>query len=481
MLINGQWLAGSSAFPSLNPATAETIDQVPLATRGDVERAVEAARTASVAWRGLGVSGRANALTGALEALRSAYGDEGAATPLKELITREVGKRLPEADVEVTESADILEYFIGSAHTLLASETLTLDKTLWPNKASTVVYEPVGVVGVIKPWNYPLELPIWSIAPALLAGNTVVFKPSEDSSLVGIALARIFGDSVPDGVINMVTGPAEVGRMLVEADVDMISFTGSIAAGTEIASHCGAKMRRCTMELGGNDAAIVLADADIELTSNGLTWGCFCNSGQVCVRPKRVFVHDSIAETLTEAVIRKTKLLRKDVDFGPLINEGQLEAVQRQVADAKRAGARVLCGGERLSAEGYYFAPTIITDVDCSKGLMQEECFGPVMPIATFASNDDALRLANQGVYGLGGSVWTRDLARGRQIAEALECGMVWVNDVNVAFPQAPWGGRKSSGIGTELGKWGLHEYVIPKHISLDTSDEQRRAWWYPY
>lgn len=481
MLINGQWLTAASTFPSIDPATNEIIDQVPLATADHVKRAVDAARGALPAWRELGVSARANALTGALERLREAYGEEGTSTPLKDLITREVGKRLPEADVEVTESADIVEYFVGSAQSLLARETLALDKNLWPTKSSTVIYDPVGVIAVIKPWNYPLELPLWSIVPALLAGNTVVFKPAEDSSLVGIELARLLSPFVPPGVLNLITGPADVGRMLVDAEIDMVSFTGSITAGEEIASRCRAKMRRCTMELGGNDAAIVLPDADLELTANGLTWGCFCNSGQVCVRPKRVFVHKEIADELVAKVVQKTEALRKDIDFGPLINENQLNVVQRQVEKMRTAGASIVCGGDRLSGKGCYFAPTIITDVARSMTLMLEECFGPVMPITTFDTIDEALQLANSSIYGLGGSVWTKDLAHGSRIAEALECGMVWVNDVNVAFPQAPWGGRKSSGIGTELGKWGLHEYVIPKHINVETDPGQRREWWYPY
>ncbi|HTQ69489.1 MAG TPA: aldehyde dehydrogenase family protein [Solirubrobacteraceae bacterium] len=481
MFINGEWRGAGPTFPSINPATTKPIAQVPLATPAHVAQAVEAARAALPAWRALGTPNRANMLTGALERLREAYGDEGAPTPLKNLITQEVGKRLPEADIEVTESADMLEYFIGSAQSLLGREVLALDKALWPTKSSTVMYEPVGVVAVIKPWNYPLELPMWSIAPALIAGNTVVFKPAEDASLVGAELTRLIADFVPDGVLNLVSGPADVGRMLVEADIDMVSFTGSTAVGHEITAWCGAHMRRYTMELGGNDAAIVMPDADIELSANGLTWGCFCNSGQVCVRPKRIFVHQTVAQDLVSAVVEKTHALRRGVDFGPLINAMQLTTVEEQIEDARISGARVLCGGTRFTDGGYYYAPTILVDVTPSMRVMREECFGPVMPIVTFESTEEALGLANSGVYGLGASIWTADVAGGSQLAEALDCGMVWVNDVNVAFPQAPWGGRKSSGTGTELGKWGLHEYVTPKHINIDTDKATRRAWWYPY
>jgi acyl-CoA reductase-like NAD-dependent aldehyde dehydrogenase len=481
MLIDGKWIAAASTFPSIDPATAEPIAQVPLATSAHVDQAVAAARSALPAWRSLGPAGRANMLTGALEELRKAYGDEGKPTPLKDLITQEIGKRLPEADIEVAESADMLEYFIGSAQRLLTRETLTLDEALWPTKSSTVVYDPVGVVAVIKPWNYPLELPIWSIAPALIAGNTVVFKPAEDSSLVGTELTRLIAGSIPDGVLNLVSGPAAVGQMLVQSDVDMVSFTGSIPAGQEIAALCGARTRRCVLELGGNDAAVVLPDADLELSANGLTWGCFCNSGQVCVRPKRVFVHEAIADSLIGAIVQKTCALRRGVDFGPMINAVQRETVQGQIEDARANGARVLCGGKPLPGSGYYYEPTILTGVTPTMRVMQEECFGPVMPIMAFGDTDEALSLANSGAYGLGASIWTADVGAGSQLAEALDCGMVWVNDVNGAFPQAPWGGRKSSGVGVELGKWGLHEYVTPKHINIDTGTGQRREWWYPY
>jgi acyl-CoA reductase-like NAD-dependent aldehyde dehydrogenase len=481
LLIDGQWRGAHEKYQTLSPATGESLADVDLASSGDVAEAVAAARRAQKGWQRLGVDRRIEVLAGFLSRLREAYGNEGERTSLKSLISEEVGKRIPEADIEVAESGDMVEYFINEAPPTLGIEELKLDQGLWPNKSSVVTLQPVGVVAVIKPWNYPLELPIWSIVPALVAGNSVVFKPAAESSLVGVELARMLSEDLPPGVFNLLTGGARTGRDLVEADVDMVAFTGSGEVGQEIAIKAAPRMIRCTLELGGNDPALIEPDVDLELAANGLVWGCFSNAGQVCVRPKRVLVHDDIADALLDLIQAKTMALRPDVDWAPMISEGQLKKASRQIDQTVEQGALVVAGNKRLARPGFYFEPTVLDRVTPQMTVAQEECFAPVMPFMRVASMEEACAIANDTRYGLGASVWSGNRERATRTAQNLEAGMVWINDVNVAFPQAPWGGVKGSGIGSELGKWGIQEFIRPRHLSIERSDESRRDWWFPY
>lgn len=484
MYVNGKWVEGKESFKTFNPSTGEVFGSVYAGSIEDVDVAVAAARRAFPSWRALGSNQRAEIVGKVVDLLVERYGKQGEPTELKTLIMTEMGKRLPEADIEVIETSDMLAFFVKRGPELLEPRPLELNQELWPTKKSFVLFEPIGVVGVIKPWNYPLELPIWAIGPALVAGNTVVFKPSEHASFVGLEIARLFAEaSLPAGVLNVITGEGETGKLLVQHDgVDMIAFTGSIPVGREIAIECAKRLRKYTLELGGNDAAVVEPDVDLELAANGLVWGAFCNSGQVCVRTKRAFVHMRVADHLTKLIVEKTRALRPGIDFGPIVSREQLEKVERQVKDAVRKGAKVLVGGRRAEVKnGFYFEPTVLSEVNTSMDLMKEECFGPVLPIVSVSDTEEAVRLANDTPYGLGGSVWTSDLKHGEELAQSLQAGMVWVNDVNVAFPEAPWGGIKQSGPGMELSEWGLYEYVHKKHVSVETSNETRRAWWYPY
>lgn len=484
MLIDGKWLDGKTTFPVTNPSTGELLGHMALGDSLAVDSAVASARRALAAWKDREVQSRAEILTRAVDILVARYGEQGEATALKKLITSEVGKRLPEADIEVIESSDMIAFFAKEGARLLSETMPTLNQQLWATKSSSIICEPVGVIAIIKPWNYPLELPIWGIAPALVAGNTVVFKPSEYSSFVGLEIGKLFEEAgLPPGVLNIVTGADEVGRLLVSHQgVDMVSFTGGIAAGREIATTCGGQLKKCSLELGGNDPAIVEPDVDLELASNGLVWGAFCNSGQVCVRAKRAYVSQEVADDLMARVVNKTKALRVGIDFGPIISLEQLKKIEEQVNEAVSKGATVLCGGKRIEQSGgYYFSPTVLTNMNSTMNILSEECFGPVLPIIPVQNTQEAIQLANQSDYGLGASVWTADLENGRRIAAEIQSGMVWVNDVNVAFPEAPWGGIKRSGIGTELSEWGLYEFVQRKHINIENSTNVRRDWWYPY
>lgn len=482
--IGGSWIEGDEYIKTIDPNTGKPLGKIIKSDQNMINLAIKSARESLHEWKTFTVEARSKILRNAVDILISEYGEEGKPTPLKELISMEVGKRLPEADIEVIESSDMVSYYSDSATNFLSPRQLELDKELWPTKSSKVLFEPKGVVAIIKAWNYPLEVPIWSIAPALAAGNTIVFKPSEHSSFVGLELARIFDKAgIPKGVFNVITGDGRTGELLVNSrGIDMVSFTGSIKTGKEIERVCQSNGIKSILELSGNDAAIVLKDADSELTSNGLVWGAFCNSGQVCVGVKRAFVHESVFESVLEKTILKTKDLKPKVEYGPIISLKQLESIKLFVNDAKTKGGKILTGGNEIeSIDGYYFEPTIIVDVTDDMLLMQEECFGPLLPLIKFSSLEKAIHSANNTKYGLGASIWTENTEKAEEIASQLEVGMVWVNDVNVAYPQAPWGGIKSSGSGIDLSEFSLYEYTNIKHLNFDNSKDQRRAWWYPY
>jgi len=485
LFIDGHWVKGDKTMNSIDPSNEEPFGQVYDASQTEVDQAVQAARKAFPKWKSIPVEDRCRYIQNAAEVLVSKYGKQGETTKLKNLIKREVGKRLPEADIEVIESSDMIRYFADVGSSLLSDEIMKLDDNLWPTKKSRVVHEPIGVVAAIKPWNYPLELPLWAIGAALVAGNTVVFKPSEHSPFVGLEIAHIFEQAeVPKGVLNVVTGGSDTGRLLVAHDgVDMVAFTGSVRTGREIAVECAKTLKKVSLELGGKDAAIVMEDADVELTANGLVWGAFCNSGQVCVSIERAYIPRNIHHTLVNTIVKLVGTLRLDIDISPLICKEQLIKVEDHINDALSKGAEVLIGGKRpeLKQRGFYFLPTVITKVDKSMKILSEETFGPVLPIIVVDDLNEALNLANDSSYGLGASIWTSNLPKGEELARQLDTGMVWVNDVNVAFPQCPWGGVKQSGLGVELSKWGIYEFTNKKHISSELSQDRKREWWYPY
>ena len=484
LFINGEWINSEKQFCTVNPSTGEEFAEIYCASADTVGQAVEAAKTALSQWKQIPINERAAIVGNASKILIEKYGSEGEMTPLKQLIMDEVGKPLPEADIEVIESSDMLSYFVENVPNQLQPKELNFNKELWPTKKGTVVFEPKGVIAVIKAWNYPLEIPIWSIGPALIAGNTIVFKPSEYSSVVAQEIVSIFEKAgLPKGVLNLVLGGADVGRTLVKhKDIDMVDFTGSVDAGKEIATECGATLKSYSLELGGNDAAIVLADADIELAANGLIWGAFCNAGQVCVGVKRAFIEEPIFDNISKVIIDKVNHLRHGIDYGPVISKKQLEKIENFVSDAVNKGAVVLSGGKRIdSSKGYFYSPTVLGDVDLTMKIMNEECFGPVLPITSIKSIKDGISKANNSDYGLGASIWTSKNDKGLELAAELETGMVWINDVNVAYPEAPWGGIKQSGHGIALSEWAIMEYVNKKHINSEMSNESRRAWWYPY
>jgi len=377
-----------------------------------------------------------------------------------------------------------MKFFALHAKDALSSQKPVLDQKLWATKTSMVQCRPRGVVAIIKPWNYPLEMIVWSLAPALLAGNAVIIKPSEKSPVTGSKIREMAEFAqLPPGVINIVFGDRETGKCISDAEgINYITFTGSTVAGRDIAVRSGQRLRPYALELGGNDAAIVLDDVNIELAANGLAWGAFCNAGQVCVGIKRAYVLDSVFDLVAAETVRIAENLRLGTDLGPIIDETQLQSVSALVDDAIHNGAKALAGGRRhRSRAGWFYEPTVLSNVPATARLLNEECFGPVLPLIRVKDVEEAVERANASTYGLGASIWTSDLTRGRAIAERVEAGMVWVNDVNVAFPQTPWGGIKSSGVGFELSLDVLREYTTRKHTNIENSAEVRRPWWYPY
>jgi acyl-CoA reductase-like NAD-dependent aldehyde dehydrogenase len=480
LLIGGKWKTCDRKFDSLNPATGDIIGRACLAGSEEVTEAVKEAKLAQKDWKKTDISERAR--------IFAWIGDEllRRSQEIKNLITIEMGRPLFESNTEVRKTSEMVKYFANEGKIFLEGDAIPIN----PHNFSFTRFEPVGVVGIIKPWNYPLLLPFWAIAPALIAGNTVVFKPSDLTPFAGIEIGRICQDAgIPDGVINIVTGVGSTGEYLVRSYIDMISFTGSSDTGKSIMKNSADKLHRISLELGGSDAFIVFKDADIEEAINAAVWGRFMNCGQVCVAPKRIFVEDDIADSFIEGFVKKTRSLvignglDPGTDIGPMISMEQREKLELQVKDAVRKGAMIECGGKIPTSlqDGFYYEPAVLTGVSPEMSVMNEEVFGPVAVISVFDNMEEAIALANGTVYGLGASVWTKNLDTAMRMSSLLECGMVWVNEICTLYPQCPWGGIKHSGMGKDLSRYGIREFVSVKHVNVNFGDEKTRAWWFPY
>jgi acyl-CoA reductase-like NAD-dependent aldehyde dehydrogenase len=350
-----------------------------------------------------------------------------------------------------------------------------------------VLKEPVGTVAAIVPWNYPLLLLAWKVAPALAAGNTVVVKPSPYTPLSTLMLAEAFA-GFPAGVVNLVAGGAEVGEALVVHDgIDMVAFTGSLATGRRIGALCADRVKRSHLELGGKDAFIVCDDVDLEVTAAGAAWAAYLNAGQVCTSAERFYVLDPVYDEFVERLVAETARLRigdpmePTTDIGPMVAEVQRARVERQLADAGAAGARVLVGGDRAGRErGWFLASAVVVDADEASTLLTEETFGPVAPVLRVGSLDEAIAKANSLAYGLGACVATRRLDYALRCMEELKAGTVWINDPLTDNDAGPFGGMKRSGNARELGPEGLESFRDTKHVHLDVKAD-RKPWWYPY
>ncbi len=467
-----------------SPATGQPLGEIEVATADDVQAAVAAARRAQPAWAALPVAERAKVLWRALDALLARQ-DE-----YLRVIEAESGKpRLDALMIEIFAACDALAYHAKRAARHLRPERRRVHGLVGLMKRLHVIYRPLGVVGVISPWNGPFILSINPTLQALVAGNAVLLKPSEVTPRSGALVGELFAEAgLPDGLLHVLLGDGETGAALVESGVDKISFTGSVATGRRVAESCGRRLVPCTLELGGKDPMIVCADADLDAAAGGAVAGAFLNSGQVCFSTERVYVVEAVAEEFVRRVVERTRALRQgatgEFDVGPMFWPRQLEIVEGHVADALAKGARVLAGGRRNpSLAGLYYEPTVLVDVTHEMLIMREETFGPVLPIQRVRDEEEALRLANDSPYGLGATLWTRDRARALQLAARLDSGSVCVNDMTMTYgaPEAPFGGRKASGVGTVNGPSGPRDYCFAQPVLVDRFGGRQTAKNYPY
>jgi succinate-semialdehyde dehydrogenase/glutarate-semialdehyde dehydrogenase len=471
---------------SCDPATGEEIGRAPLATLEDVRQAVSRARAAQPVWASLTFRDRARVILRARE-LMLAERDE-----IARLVSRETGKPVAEAvSMEIVPTLDAMHYFAHASETLLRPQKIDIGQYGMMGRSSSIRFKPLGVVGIISPWNFPLATPFDEVVMALMAGNAVVLKPSELTPLIALKIGELFNRAgLRTGLLEILTGDGSTGAALVEARVDKIMFTGSVATGKRVAEAAARYLIPVVLELGGKDPMIVLEDADLENAARGAVWGAFANAGQACASVERCYVHESIAPKFIEIVVAETKALRQGVgtgsavDLGSMTNERQLEIVESHVNDARQRGATILTGGQRgENREGYFYQPTVLTNVDQAMTIMRDETFGPVLPVMTFKSDDEAVKLANDSVYGLTASVWTKDIPRGRALAERIEAGTVMVNEVvyTHGIAQTPWGGVKDSGYGRTHGRMGLLEMVWPQHIHINRITFLPDLWWFRY
>lgn len=433
-------------------------------------------------WKSLELSVRQKYMTTFLKILRGEI-KTNLCKKLETTIQIEVGKMNVDVQGEIHETSEIIEYFLKTCSKVLKDHHIEIDKSIWPTKKSILVRNPVGVVGIIGAWNYPLEMAICSIIPALLCGNTVVFKPSELSLKTGLVIEEMFKEAkLPKGVFNILIGKSNIGKMIVSnAKVNLISFVGSREVGLKIGRDCSRNLKRHIMELGGSDPAIVSSNVDLDFVVNGLVWGCFNNAGQVCSKPKRIFVHEGIYQQFIACAKEKIEGLRLGVDIGPLITLKALRKIEKVVRTAIDQGARLEIGGtQNRINNGYFFEPTLLSEIKPDMEIFHSEYFGPIMAVAPYSDVENVISLANNTCYGLGASIWSNDQKETDYISRKIKAGMIWINDVNLLFPQAPWQGIKQSGFRFLLTEQGLLEFTQSTHISFEKDyNSTSREWWF--
>lgn len=471
---------------SINPATGEVLAELRCAGADEVLEAVERASAAQVKWGATPVAERTRVLRRFQVLLRDR------ATEVARLICREVGKPTAEAiTTEILVVLDAAEFCVRTAHRFLRDQAVPHGNIAMKMKRGALVREPYGVIGIISPWNYPFSTPCVETLAALAMGNAVVIKPSEFAPLTVLELQKLMREAGVDAdLLQVVVGDGATGAALIDAGIDKLIFTGSVATGKRVAEMAARRLLPVVLELGGKDPMIVLPDVDLDIVTSGALWGAFMNAGQTCLSVERCYVHRSIYEPFLQSITEKIRKLRvgngleSEVEMGPLINQRQLRIVEAQVNDAVARGARLLAGGRRLSELGpNFYAPTLLADVTPDMLVMNEETFGPVLPVAPFDSEQDAIELANNSEFGLAASVWTRNRRQGESIARQLKAGTVMVNDMVSCFgiSEAPHGGFKQSGIGRTHGEMGFAEMVQVKYIDSDLLPTMPKLWWYGY
>ena len=464
LLIDGKLEQSTEQLDVINPAYGTVFARCPSAGRAELDVAVAAAKRGFATWKSTTYEQRAALVKKLSQALRDHQNE------LAELLTREQGKPLAQSIAEIDRGAAQSDGIVGIE---IPVETL-IDNA---QQHIELLYRPLGVVGIITPWNAPVNLALGPLVSALYTGNTVVLKPSPYTPLTTLKLGELIRDIFPAGVVNVLAGGDQLGQWMTEhKDIDKISFTGSVATGKKVLASAAGTLKRVTLELGGNDPAIIMDDVDPKAIAKKVFFAAFVNSGQVCMAIKRIYAHEKIYDALCAALVEEAKKavvgngLDPPTDLGPIQNKMQYDKVVGIIEDTKRSGAKFLTGGTVPKGPGYFLPPTLVADVAEDSRLVREEQFGPIVPILKFKDLDDALRRANDTRYGLSGSVWTSDVDRGAAIAAKLEVGTAWVNQHRATSAFVPFGGAKESGYGRQYSALGLKSYMEPEVVSVAKS-----------
>ena len=484
MFIDGRWVDSSSreTFEVLNPATEEAIARVPLGTKEDARSAIDAARKAfdGGAWSGKAPMERSSLLWKIADIV------EKNALALAQLESRNVGKTIKYArDSDLPFIIDNLRFFSGAIRNMEGRASMNYSGL----GVSIIRREPIGVIGAIVPWNYPLYIAMWKIAPALAAGNTIVIKPASYTPLTLLEFARLVERLLPRGVLNVVTGPGDVigSELAINSKVDMVALTGDVSTGKKIMQYASNNVKKVHLELGGKAPFIVLPDAPLDAVTEGAIVSAFWNTAQDCTAATRVYVHESMHNKFVSLLVKKAKRIRvgdpskETTDMGPLVSMKQMERTEEYVRLGVKEGAKLVFGGKRPKGirKGFYFEPTIFTDVKHGMKICQEEIFGPVLSVIKYRTIDEAVEKANGVVYGLAASVWGKDVTQHVNVANRLKFGEVWINEHGILVSEMPHGGYKQSGFGKDLSMYSLEDYTQVKHVYIDTTGLARKPWYY--
>ncbi len=447
------------SFSTINPSSEEVLAQYQNITDDELSDKVRRSKNAFTKWKG-DIKKRANLLHLISEELRKNKDS------LAKVATREMGKPLKESLAEVEKCAWVMEFYGDNGEVFLSPESVNTDA-----RKSLVIFEPLGIIGSIMPWNFPYWQALRFAAPSLMAGNTIILKPASATMQCGIEIEKIFQNVGTDDLFQTIIGNSKMAEKLIDSDINAVTFTGSNTVGSKVAQRATSQIKKCVLELGGSDPFIVCSDADIEKASSGAVKGRFINCGQSCIASKRFFVVKNVAKEFIEKFVQKVEKLNvgdpmsDSTDIGPLVNSDGLERIETLVKDAVDKGAEVLTGAKRLGNKGYFYAPTVLDKVSHSMMVAQEEVFGPVAPITIVPHEREAIKLANESKFGLGASIWTQDLAKADLLSRQVESGIVTVNNVVISDPRVPFGGVKQSGFGRELSRYGMMEFVNIKSV----------------